>query len=183
MAAVLHGFRFLVREIHAQRLAPDFALLGAMLHYIDTFPERMHHPKEDRYLFQALRTRCQAARGVLDRLEAEHRAGARKIRQLHQALNRYQQAGPDEFHAFHAMVEAYCAWEFMHMRVEETEMMPLAERYLTDEDWASIDSAFLDHDDPMLGVETSDGFRELFKRIVNLAPPPIGVGPSASPQR
>jgi len=69
------------------------------------------------------------------------------------------------------------------MRVEETEMMPLAERYLTDEDWASIDSAFLDHDDPMLGVETSDGFRELFKRIVNLAPPPIGVGPSASPQR
>lgn len=183
MAAVLHGFRFLVREIHAQRLAPDFALLGAMLHYIDTFPERLHHPKEDRYLFRALRTRCQAARGVLDRLEAEHRAGARKIRHLHQALNRYQQGGPDEFHAFHAMVETYCAWEFGHMRVEETEMMPLAERYLTDEDWASIDSAFLDHDDPMLGVETSDGFRELFKRIVNLAPPPIGVGPSASPQR
>src|SRR5688500_19097258 len=54
---------------------------------------------------------------------------------------------PDEFHAFHAMVETYCAWEFMHMRVEETEMMPLAERYLTDEDWASIDSAFLDHDE------------------------------------
>ena len=178
MAAVLHGFRYLVREIHAERAAPDFALLGSMLHYIDTFPERLHHPKEDAYLFRALRSRCQAAHNVLDRLESEHRAGAGKIRQLHQSLNRYQQGGPDEFHAFHAMVEAYCAFEFAHMRVEETEMMPLAERYLTAGDWDGIDRAFLDHEDPLFGIESSEGFRELFKRIVNLAPPPIGVGPT-----
>lgn len=177
LAAVLHGLLYLVRQIEAGRLAPDFGLLGAMLYYIDLFPERFHHPKEDAYLFRRLRERCPAARDVLDRLESEHRAGAGKIRQLHQALNRYQQGGPLQFQPFQVAVEAYCAFEFAHMRLEEAEMLPMAERYLQREDWVEIDRAFLDHDDPIFGVATSDEYRQLFKRIVNLAPPPIGVGP------
>jgi hemerythrin-like domain-containing protein len=181
-AAVLHGFVHVVREIRAGRAEPDFTLLGAMLHYIDTFPERFHHPKEDAYLFRFLRLRCQGARAILDRLDSEHRAGQGKMRQLCQALNRYQQGGPGEFQAFEVIAEAYAAFEFEHMRVEEEEMMPLAERYLAAQDWAEIDRAFLDHDDPLFGVTVSDGFRELFKRIVNLAPPPIGVGPERNLQ-
>ena len=45
--------------------------------------------------------------------------------------------------------------------------------------FAAIDAAFEDHDDPLFGAQRSDDFRELFRRIVNLAPPPIGVGPPA----
>ena len=177
LAAVLHGFLHLVRDIRAGRATPDFALLGAMLHYIDMFPERLHHPKEDAYLFRLLRLRCQAARPILDRLEDEHRAGQGKIRSLEQALLRYQHGGPTQFHPFDAAAEAYAAFEFAHMHVEETELMPLAERFLTPSDWSEIDRAFLDHDDPLFGVSAADGFRELFRRIVNLAPPPIGLGP------
>lgn len=183
LAAVLHGLLDLVREIRAGRAMPDFRLLGAMLHYIDTFPERLHHPKEDAYLFRLLRLRCQAARSVLDRLESEHRAGQGKIRLLCQGLNRYQQGGAAELHAFAAMAEAYCEFELAHMRVEETELMPLAERHLTPDDWAEVDRAFLDHEDPLFGVAAGDGFRELFKRIVNLAPPPLGVGPGRTPPK
>ena len=177
LAAVLHGMRYLVREIEAGRAIPGFDVLGAMVYYIDTFPERFHHPKEDRYLFRLLRLRCQAARHLLDRLEAEHSAGQRKLGQLGQALTRYQQGGTDEFHAFRAIVEDYVAFEFAHMHAEETELMPLAEQHLTPADWQEIDNAFLDHDDPLFGAVAGGNFRELFRRIVNLAPPPIGVGP------
>ena len=39
------------------------------------------------------------------------------------------------------------------MRVEGNDLLPLAERHLTDADWAASDAAFLGHTDPMLGAE------------------------------
>ncbi|MEO8347153.1 MAG: hemerythrin domain-containing protein [Betaproteobacteria bacterium] len=180
LAAVLHGLLYLVREISAHRMHPDFPLLGAMVYYIDTFPERCHHPKEDDWLFRLLQQRYPPAGEVLERLRAEHRAGATKLKQLEQALLRYEQGGQREFPIFVAAVEGYVAFERNHMRCEETEVMPLAQEYLTPADWEEIDAAFLDHTDPLSGEVVRDDFRELFRRIVNLAPPPIGVGPANS---
>ena len=64
LAAVLHGMLYLVREIGERGKKPDFRLLAAMMYYIDTFPERFHHPKEDRYLFRILGLRHPAAGGT-----------------------------------------------------------------------------------------------------------------------
>ena len=178
LAAVLHGLLYLVREIRAHRAEPDFELLGAMAYYIDTFPERFHHPKEDAWLFRLLLQRHPPAAEIIERLQSEHRAGAVKLRQLEQALIRYQQGGRDEFPVFAAAVEAYVAFERNHLRSEETEVIPLAQQHLTQADWAAIDGAFLDHADPLLGTSARDDFLDLFRRIVNLAPPPIGVGPA-----
>src|SRR6478752_7114349 len=57
IAAILHGMLFLVRKIRDRGATPDFNLFGAMIYYIDAFPERFHHPKEDRYLCCASVTR------------------------------------------------------------------------------------------------------------------------------
>ena len=181
LAAVLHGMLHLVHAIRDRGLRPDFDVLGAMIYYIDAFPERFHHPKEDEYLFHFLRIRHPEAIPLLDRLKTEHRTGAERIRTLEQALSRYQQGGPKEFPAFLAAVESYAEFEWQHMTAEETEVMPLARKYLTADDWEAIDAAFLGHTDPMLGIEAGAGFTALFSRIVLLAPPPIGVGPE--PQR
>jgi hemerythrin-like domain-containing protein len=178
LAAVLHGLLYLVREFRAHRSEPDFELLGAMVYYIDTFPERFHHPKEDAWLFRLLLLRHPPAAGIVERLLSEHRAGSVKLRQMEQALLRYQQGGRDEFPIFAAAVEAYVAFERNHMHSEETEVIPLAQQHLTKVDWSEIDAAFLDHADPLLGDAVRDDFLELFRRIVNLAPPPIGVGPA-----
>ena len=178
LAAVLHGMLYLVHEIRDRGAAPDFAVLGAMIYYIDAFPERFHHPKEDQYLFRHLRKRHPDAAPTLDRLDSEHRSGAEKIRTLEQALTRYQQGGATEFARFAAAVESYAHFHWNHMRVEEQEILPLAQKYLTADDWATIDAAFLGHTDPMLGADARSEYQSLFRRIVNLAPPPIGVGPS-----
>jgi hemerythrin-like domain-containing protein len=181
LAAVLHGMLYLAREIRDGRGAPNFELLGAMIYYIDAFPERFHHPKENEYLFRLLRLRHADAGPLLDRLEAEHRAGAEKIRALEQALAHYQHGGDREFPSFLAAVEAYAAFHWEHMRTEEKEVFPLAEKYLSVADWEVIDAAFLGHTDPMLGAKSGSRYDALFTRIVNLAPPPIGVGPERPP--
>ena len=181
LAAVLHGMLYQVHEIRDRRSKPNFELLGAMIYYIDAFPERFHHPKEDEYLFRLLRLRCPQAAPLLDRLATEHRAGAEKIRTLEQALARYQQGGDGEFSNFLAAVEAYAAFHWEHMRLEEKEALPLAEKYLSAGDWELVDAAFLGHADPLLGAKVGAKYDALFTRIVNLAPPPIGLGPEREP--
>ena len=176
LAAVLHGMLYVAREVAEEATPQDFRVLDAMVYYIDTFPERFHHPKEDRYLFRMLRKRCAEAGPLLDRLEAEHRAGNEKIRSLEQALARFHAGGKSEYSNFRAAVETYARFHWDHMQAEEHELLPLAEKHLSAADWLEIDAAFEGHTDPLLGAKTEETYDALFSRIVSLAPPPIGVG-------
>jgi hemerythrin-like domain-containing protein len=178
LAAVLYGMLYVVREIRYVGVKPDFVLLEAMVHYIDAFLGQFHHPKEDAYLFKLLGSRYPGAAALLDRLNQQHESGAVKLRELRQALTRYQHGGRSQFPEFAALVADFAAFHWEHMRLEENELLPLAARHLTDADWAEIDVAFLGHTNPLLGAEQGDEYRELFRRIVNLAPPPIGVAPA-----
>ena len=181
LAAVLHGLLYLVRDIRDRRTAPDFAVLSAMLYYIDAFPERFHHPKEDRYLFPLVRARAPQSGPLIDALEAEHVVGATKMRTLMQALTRYREGGAAEAAPFLTAAEDYVLFERDHMRREERDILPVAEKHLTAGDWDTVDAAFTGSTDPLLGIEPGMQWTHLFSRIANLAPPPIGVGPE--PQR
>jgi hemerythrin-like domain-containing protein len=177
LAAVLHGLRFLVRRIRDGGKVPDFAVLRAMLHYIDTFPEQQHHSKEDSYLFSRIRARTHEVDAVLDDLEAEHKRGGEMIRHLEQGLLRFEQGGSQYFDAFATAVEAYCDFHWQHMRKEEDLILPAADHALTEADWAELDAAFAANANPLGGVLAHEDFDRLFREIVKLAPPPIGVGP------
>jgi len=178
LAAVLHGMLYLVREIRLHGAAPRFDVLDAMVYYVEGFPERFHHPKEDAYLFRLLGLRCSDAAPLIDRLLSQHRAGTEKIRALGEALQRYKQGGMAEFSAFADAVQAYAAFHWDHMRTEEDKLIPLARDHLTEEDWKEIDAAFTGHSDPLFGATVKDEYEKLFREIVNLAPRPIGIGPA-----
>ena len=177
LAAVLQGLRHLVREIDAGRMAPDFRLFDAMLYYIDAFPERFHHPREDEYLFRRVRARAPAAAAIVARLEREHREGGARIRALALALERYRAGGAREFAAFRDAVDDYAQFHWKHMRAEEDELLPLARAHLTEDDWREADAGFAAATDPLHGAPGAE-YDALFRRIVTLAPPPIGVGPA-----
>ena len=57
LAAIIHAIRHMIGEIDAGRLRPDQKLLEAMVHYLDAYPEKRHHPKEDAFLFGPRRPR------------------------------------------------------------------------------------------------------------------------------
>jgi len=176
MGAVLHGLRFLVQEIRTGRTGPDFALLHAMIHYIDAFPERLHHPKEDRYLFPRVRQRTHEADAALERLEKQHERGAVLTRELRDAVARYEEQGPAAFAVFAERVEQYTTFYWQHMRDEEELVLPVALRALTPADWEEIDAAFAANPDPLSQHGGPDDLPALFRRITLLAPPPIGLG-------
>lgn len=178
LAAIVHGLKYLIREVREKGAAPDFKLLWAMIYYIDAFPEKLHHPKENAYLFSKLRQRTHEADDVLNQLERQHLDGARHVRELEHALGYYEAGKPDGFANFAGAVEKFAEETWNHMNMEEKVVIPLAKKYLTGEDWVEIAQAFGENGDPRFGEQPDHEFRDLFTRIVNLAPPPIGVGPA-----
>jgi hemerythrin-like domain-containing protein len=177
IGAVLHGMKYLVDAHRDRGEKLDTRVLSAMLYYLDVFPERMHHPKEETVLFARLRARTDAADAILDELEGEHAAGEQGIRDLEQALVRYIAGGEAEFEALAQQVHRFVDAYFEHIRKEEDLVLPHARKALTPEDWDAIEAAFAANADPLAGAGRGTDYRALFARIVNLAPPPIGVGP------
>ena len=177
-AALLHGLRYLVRETRERGAPARFDVLGAIVYFMDTYSERIHHPRESEYLFPVLRARCPAAAPTLDRLEDEHRAGDASMRALEQALTRYRHGGPSEFGPFAVAADDYVELQLKHMSCEDREVLPLARDHLTAEEWSAIDEAFAGNGVPRFSPSATDGYRALFTRIVAIAPPPIGVGPA-----
>jgi len=179
ITAVIEGLRHLLEEIASGRMAPDHTLLRALFGYIEQFPERLHHPKEDEFLFAKLRLRRPDAAPLLDALSREHEVGRERFTELKAAYEGFA-ADPSTVAPFAERVERYAHFHWKHMRREEDEVMPMARQALLPEDWAAIDAAFASNNDPVVGVPAQKAFRELFRHLVATMPPPYGVGPEAA---
>jgi hemerythrin-like domain-containing protein len=176
LASVLQTLQYLARCIRDQGSAPDYELLRLIVDYIEGFQQRFHHPKEDEHLFRAVHARSRAGDTVLAELEAQHAEGDGWIRNLRDAIHRLQASGGKGATDFAKAVDTYADFHWHHMRLEEDELMPLAQRVLSEEDWREIDAAFTANDDPMFGKAPREEFAALFKLIVSQAPAPIGSG-------
>lgn len=170
LAAVVQGLEFLVREAREQRKTPSFPLLRAMVHYIRAFPETLHHPKEDAYLFRKLRERTSELDETLAELERQHAEGGRLVDELARSIDRLEADAPGAFEAFAAAVERFASMQMQHMRLETKVILPAARRHLGADDWTEIGRAFAANGDPRFGVDNDEEFRQLFARILNLAP-------------
>jgi hemerythrin-like domain-containing protein len=175
IAAVLHALKSLARDAQDARVKPRFEVFHAILHYIDEYPEQLHHPKEDNVLFPIVAGRAAQAQKLIDALRAEHKEGARLIRELERSLVLFEDSWPAGAPKFLQAVDAYADFHWRHMRREEEELLPLAERSLSPQDWKMVNAAFDANEDPVAGVREKD-FHALFSRIVRLAPAPVGVG-------
>jgi hemerythrin-like domain-containing protein len=160
---------------HDATARPPFQVLRSIVRYIDEYPEQLHHPKEDEHLFARLLARAPEARLLVEELQAEHEEGGRLIRELERALLLLEEGWPARAREFQQAVDAYAEFHWKHMRKEEQQLLPLAERHLLPEDWKAIDAAFAANRDPIAGMQEND-FDQLFSRIVSLAPQPVGLG-------
>ena len=178
LAAMLRSLSMLLAEHRRKGVPPDFGVLRAMLLYVDEFPEKLHHTKESELLFPMLRSRSAEAAEVLDKLDHDHAQGEKAIRDLEHDLLAFEVLGGDRAASFEKSANRYVDFYLAHMGVEENQVLPLAQRVLTDADWAELDAAFMKNRDPLTGHEPDDVYRPLFSRIVMTAPAPIGLGPA-----
>jgi len=154
-----------------------FDVLRAMLFYIDEFPERRHHPKESDLLFPKLARVAPQLMPVIHRLEADHLSGEHRVRELQHLLLGWELLGDSRRQPFEDAARKYVQFYLDHMRLEESELLPVAQRQLSEADWAQLNEAFRAHGDPLASGQRDPLYDRLFTRIVMRAPAPIGVGP------
>ncbi|HTP75102.1 MAG TPA: hemerythrin domain-containing protein [Burkholderiaceae bacterium] len=177
LAAMLRSILLLLAQHRRDGTLPDFAALRAMLFYVDEFPERRHHRKESDLLFPKLRARSPMHRAVLDQLDLDHARGEMRIRELEHALLAFEMLGESRRALFEETAARYVDFYLAHMAVEERDILPLAQEALTAQDWRDLDEAFAANRDALTGAEPEAEYAQLFTRIVNLVPAPLGLGP------
>lgn len=141
-------------------------LLFSAVYYVRVFPETYHHPKEEDYLFKAVRERDPSSSGLLTQLSMQHSVGARLIDELDAAMKAYERNHPDGLEGLEAAAENFVTSQFDHMRLEEEQVIPLAKAALTEADWHAINNAFLGNRDPLFGENLEAGFHALHDHIV-----------------
>lgn len=140
MASVIKGLLNNVTAIRSGDMEPDVYLFSAMFDYIEAYPDRLHHPKEDEYLFRFLRQRTELSHAILDELQEEHARGGELLDALRRALATYKQ--DQDLDAFETGLKAYADFYWSHMAKEEKIVLPMAAEHLTADDWEVIDAAF-----------------------------------------
>ena len=175
--SVLNLVRNLLRDAGEVHETLDPELLERAFDYVEEFIDQYHHPKEDDFLFRAVRRRSRAANAIVEELEAQHVEGARLLAELRAALSAWSETGSDvDFRVFRDLAMAYIDFETRHAMKENDELIPIAEEALTNDDWAAIDAAFENNEDPAFGARPQAKFRDMLAEIARRAPAPYGHG-------
>lgn len=146
----------------AHRIPPDPRTFKQGLAFIATFMESFHHPKEDDFLFKAVRERTREADEVLATLQQQHAEMPGQFRDLRLALNGARQGAASQLDDFAELIGRFAHAQAEHMRLE-TGVFALAERVLKPADWSTIDVAFRGNRDPLFGAGRG-GFGSIMKR-------------------
>jgi len=177
VSAVLRSMLQMMERNPDEQPERFFDVLRAMLFYIDEFPERRHHPKESDLLFPKVARVAPHLMEVIERLERDHVSGESRVRELQHLLLAWELLGDSRRVAFQEAARKYVEFYLTHMRTEETELLPVAQKLLTEQDWEQLNAAF-QNTDPLVTGDHDPVYDRLFTRIVMRTPAPIGVGPA-----
>jgi hemerythrin-like domain-containing protein len=177
LSAMLQSLHLMIRQGPESDARRFFDTVRAMLFYIDEFPERLHHPKESDLLFPRVARRAPQTLHAITRLEQDHLQGEAAVRELQHLLLAWELLGESRRADFTEAYTRYATFYREHMRLEETEILPVAEQCLDADDWRELDQAFAANRDPLTGrYPATPEYERLFQRIVHLAPAPVGLG-------
>jgi hemerythrin-like domain-containing protein len=140
---------------------PNYELMADIVAYLRDYGDRFHHPRED-VAFERLSERLPGMELPLGRLAQEHRvirhAGETLLLQIDAVVGgAIVRRGELEMAA-----ATYLVYYGNHLAKEEEDVLPLAAKYLTAEDWQAVRDAVAG--DPAV-VADAQRYRELRRRI------------------
>lgn len=152
----------LEREVEAFETGERFDgdLWRLILEYLGSFPEEVHHPKEDLIYRRLMKVHPDAASALQD-LEAEHArlaATTRRLAGLVDAVERDREL-PRRLVAVAA--RDLLGFQRAHMAKEEESFLPYAESHLKPEDWEIVAMQASAAADPLFDQREAKRFADL----------------------
>ena len=146
MSGLLEALEEQITELAAGE-DPDVNLILDVLHYMTSFPDRFHHPRED-LVYELLAERESSIRPLLLELQKEHPQLEELAAEASDCVDDYRALATDNKRA--KVVESctdYISMLRQHMDQEEAGVLPIAGHLLSAEDWLDIDKKFSNYSD------------------------------------
>jgi len=143
---------------------PDYEVICAIVDYFRTYPDRVHHPRED-LVFAKLAERAPEAAKTVGDLVGEHVEVSARLARFAFALEQILGEGVMTRREFREIAREFVDGERRHMAAEEERFFPVALEALTEEDWAELDSTLSSEPDPLFRDDVHEEFAALRRQI------------------
>ena len=141
--------------------AADYALMESIVDYFLTYPDLVHHPKED-LLYYRLREADPAAAAKAEELLSGHESLGLLARRVARAMvDHILRASPETRLWLTSLGKDFVDINRRHMAEEERHFFPLLLSSLSDADWEAADRRMGERGDPLFGAMVEDRFQSL----------------------
>jgi hemerythrin-like domain-containing protein len=165
MERVLMLMRFQLDSLKAYNHAAAYILLGNAVGYMHRYPSLVHHPIEE--LISAKLVRYAPETSTLcSRINDQHRRfAATEIALLGDVRAAHTRDG-EGWRNIKDTGIAYCLEHANHIRMEESELFPLATRWLKGADWHEIGGKFKSVMDPLFDSSELSRYDSLYDYLM-----------------
>ena len=154
-------------KVFARGERPDYEVIQAVIAYFQVYPDVYHHPPEN-LVFQKLKARDSTAAANIGDLEAAHRSGSDRLRQVAQAVDSVLADRELLRQAVEDVIRDFIEQERRHMAMEERDFFPAAVKALEPQDWMEITSRLTDQPDPLFSEIVEERFDAVRRHIMQL---------------
>ena len=147
---------------------PNYELMLDVMYYMTHYPDVIHHRRED-LAFERIRAREPGVAPVIDELVRQHDVLRRDGNALVANLDDIVNGAIRTRESVEEPARAYLQCFRRHMRTEEEELFPAAQRVLRPRDWDEISAAVEHLDDPLFGTAGAHRYGALREQIAREA--------------
>ena len=141
--------------------SPDYGMIHDIVHYMASYPDQYHHPRED-LVFDRLLERDAESRDVVEQLLEGHREVSRLSRELLDELSRVTSGDhPADKQKIKFLCDRYIGYNWDHMNMEEGKLFPRATAKLRQDDWFAVNAEARYVDDPLFGTRVRKEYQRL----------------------
>ena len=152
----------------ADGLEPDYELAHDIMRYMTSYPDSVHHPREDRIYHRLMIVAPDMLSGIEGILE-EHDQLGHLGAALRDRLDAVEAGSVVRRDSLARSAAEYVSKMRDHMRWEEAALFTLADELLADEDWDALPGRSDQSHDPVFGPAVQSSYESLYRFIRNEA--------------
>jgi len=159
--------RLLERELERLRSgeSPDYFLLIDIIDYIESYPDQIHHPRED-VMFRVYLASHQDRADVIQRLMSEHKDLVEQSHRVRQMLEQVTHSGVYTRGYLLSQLEDFTARQWEHLNLEDGMAFDLLSDTLRSDDWSLIEERLPTAVDPIFGGAVQQRYQAIYDQIM-----------------
>ncbi len=142
----------------------DLEVLSEIVDYVQTYPDRVHHKRED-IIFSIYAEHPASRLDLVGRLMEEHTLLSKKTHDLREHIEQWRHDSPVARERVVSIIADYLSMQWGHLNLEEDSVFGLLHQELMPADWERIETSMPLSADPLFANTVRQRFANLFSQL------------------